>query len=88
MNLWEDPKRVDEPPYFGWLSSRIPLYPDTFLLKTRVHTRELGLRPRIELEPTSHLLSIEQRQGITRDRLREIASLMEHDWVHPKWDCN
>jgi hypothetical protein len=88
MNLWEDPKRVDEPPYFGWLSSRIPLYPDTFLLKTRVHTRELGLRRRIELEPTSHLLSIEQRQGITRDRLREIASLMEHDWVHPKWDCN
>jgi hypothetical protein len=88
MNLREDPKRIDEPSYFGWLSSRIRLYLDKFLLKTRVHTREVVLRPYVELEPISHPLSIEQRQGVTRDRLREIAALIEHDWVHPKWNCN
>jgi hypothetical protein len=85
-NLAQDPKRAGEPAYFGWLSSRIQLYPDTLLLKTHVHTRQVGIRPYVELEPTDHPLAIEQRAGITKDRIREIAELTEHRWLHPKWD--
>jgi hypothetical protein len=33
QNLRDDPKRTEESPYFGWLSSRIQVYPDTLLLK-------------------------------------------------------
>lgn len=77
--VWEDPNRVNEPPYFGWLSTRLPGYPDTFLLKTHVHTRELGRRPFVELEPTDHPLAVEQRTGITWDRVQEIAELVLHD---------
>jgi hypothetical protein len=36
-------------------------------------------RPTIELEPTSHPLAVEQRQGITFDRLLEIYALNGHD---------
>jgi hypothetical protein len=86
MNLIEDENRVTEPPYFGWLSSRIQIYPDTYLLKTHVHTRELGMRPFVELEPTDHPLAVEQRQGITENRVREIAALSEHGWIHPQWN--
>ncbi|HXJ87185.1 MAG TPA: DUF2199 domain-containing protein [Candidatus Binatia bacterium] len=75
----------DEEPYFGWLCSRIQMYPDTLLLKTHVHRRQ-GRRPFIELEPSDHPLAIEQRTGITRERAREIAELYEHKWVHPRWD--
>ncbi|APZ93323.1 hypothetical protein Fuma_02940 [Fuerstiella marisgermanici] len=56
----------------------LPLYPDTFLLKTHVHTRTLGLRPFVELEPTDHPLAVEQREAITMDRVREIAEALLH----------
>lgn len=74
-SLAKNPRRIEEPPYFGWLCSRIQMYPDTLLLKTHVHTREVGTRPYIELEPTDHPLASEQRRGITRARVREIAEL-------------
>jgi hypothetical protein len=76
--LWEQPGRESEPPYFGWLSTALPGYPDTVNLKTLVHTREVGRRPFIELEPTDHPLAVEQREGITRERVQEIAELVLH----------
>jgi hypothetical protein len=76
--LWEQPGREAEPPYFGWLSTRLPGYPETLSLKTMVHTREVGRRPRIELEPTDHPLAVEQREGITMARVQEIAELVLH----------
>lgn len=76
--LWESDDRVDEPPYFGWLSSSLPGYPETLSLKTHVHTREVGRRPYIEIEPTDHPLAIEQRGGITMDRVKEIAEMVLH----------
>jgi hypothetical protein len=85
--LVNDPIRVNEPPYFGWLSSRIQMYPDTFALKTNVHTRAVGLRPFIELQPTEHPLAVEQGTGISTQRLMEIAENFEHMWQHPDWDA-
>jgi len=77
--LWEVEGRENEPPYFGWLSTTLPCYePDTFLLKTHVHTRPVGERPFIELEPTDHPLAIEQRNGITLKRVQEIAECVRH----------
>src|SRR5262245_37177138 len=76
---WTTPGRESEPPYFGWLSTALPCYPEpTLHLKTRVHTREVGRRPRVELEPTDHPLAVEQRTGITWDRVREIAEQVLH----------
>ncbi len=76
LELWEKPEREKEPPYFGWLSTSLPGYPETLNLKTMVHTRAVGVVPFIELEPTDHPLAIEQRQGISRDRIQEIAAIV------------
>lgn len=76
--LWDDPARVQEPPYFGWLSVSCPATPSTHNLKTNVHFRAPGQRPLIELEPTDHPLAIEQRLGIPVGRLAELASIVEH----------
>ena len=78
LELWERPERVSEPPYFGWLSTRIAGYPDTVNLKTNVHMRPVGERPQIELEPTDHPLAVEQREGITLARVQAIAEQMLH----------
>ena len=71
--LWESFGRENEPPYFGWLSTALPCYPDTLNLKTHVHTRPVGLRPLVELEPTEHPLAVEQQNGITMVRVKEIV---------------
>ncbi|HZS09300.1 MAG TPA: DUF2199 domain-containing protein [Blastocatellia bacterium] len=77
-NLWNTEGRESEPPYFGWLSTSIPGYPETLSLKTNVHAREVGRRPFIELEPTDHPLAVEQREGITWERVQEIAEIVLH----------
>ncbi|MEV5414503.1 DUF2199 domain-containing protein [Thermopolyspora sp. NPDC052614] len=77
--LWDTPGRENEPPYFGWLSTELPLYsPSTINLKTNLHTRAIGLRPLIELEPTDHPLAVEQRNGITLARAQQIAETLLH----------
>lgn len=83
-SLWDRPDRVDEPAYFGWLSNSLPGYPETLNLKTNVHTREVGLRPYIELEPTDHPLALEQRDGITLARVKEIGEMVYHRNSSPR----
>jgi hypothetical protein len=76
--LWQDPGRVNESGYFGWLCNAIPGYPETLYLKAEVHSRDVGVRPFIELEPTKHPLALEQANGITFARVTEIAEQMHH----------
>ena len=78
MELWDTPGRENEPPYFGWLCTSLPRYPDTLHLKTHVYTRPVGQRPVVELEPTDHSLAVDQRNGITMNRVREIAEALLH----------
>jgi hypothetical protein len=79
LELWKEEDLADEPPRFGWLNNSLPNYPDTLSLKTHIHVRSGNLRPAVELEPTDHPLAVEQREGITIERLEEIvASLMQH----------
>ena len=66
-------------PFFGWLNAWLKPYPDTVNLKTRVHLRDHGIRPLIELEPTEHPVAVEQREGISVARVSEIYAQMVHD---------
>ena len=75
---FDDAKQSHIGPFFAWLASELPLYPSTQLLKTLLHLRDDGIRPRIELESTDHPLSVEQRTGITVDRVAEIYAYHEH----------
>lgn len=79
IKYFDEPKRAHIGPFFGWLNAWIKPYPDTVNLKTRVHFRDDGMRPYIELEPTDHPLAVEQRNGISIERLAEIYALMVHD---------
>ena len=65
-------------PFFGWLCTSLPAYPETLHLKTMVHLRDYGIRPYVELEATDHPLAVEQRNGITMERVQEIVDLVEH----------
>ncbi|WP_329176341.1 DUF2199 domain-containing protein [Streptomyces sp. NBC_01477] len=73
--VWNAEGCEAEKPYFGWFSTELALCSEsTTDLKTNAHTRPVGTRPFIELEPTDQPLAVEQRKGITHDRVREIAT--------------
>jgi hypothetical protein len=80
VDLWETPGRESEPPYFGWLNTSLPHYPETLNLKTNVHTRPIAERPQIELEPIDHPLVLEQRRGISLARAQSLARHLLQEW--------
>jgi hypothetical protein len=78
--LWEDRRRTEEPPYFGWLSNDLPTYePTTLALPADVVTDDLGLRPLILLHDGDHPLITDQRVGISYERAVELD--LKH--LHP-----
>jgi len=76
---WDDADRDRLGPYFGWLCTSLPGYPETVFLKTRVYQRLPGLRPTLELEPTDHPLAVHQREGIPVGDLVAIVQPFFHD---------
>ncbi|MET8380805.1 DUF2199 domain-containing protein [Streptomyces microflavus] len=78
-DLWDMPEQESKKPYFGRLTTDLPVHSPTALnLKTDVHPRPIGRRPFVELEPTDRPLAVEQRTGIAKDRVREIAAAVLH----------
>ena len=75
---WDDPERASDPPYFGWLCSRIPIYPNTLHLKLSVQSRAPGSTPLFTVEPTEHPLALDQHNGITSERWHQIAHQLLH----------
>jgi hypothetical protein len=77
-DLWDAEGREAEPPYFGWLQSALPYHLSTLALKAAVHTQPVGKRPLIELEQTDHPVSLEQRHGISFERVQQIVEAAIH----------
>lgn len=68
----EDPKRVELPPMFSWLSTQIEEYSETLNLKMYAHIQPPGTCPNFRLELTDHLLAQEYHKGITPERVKAI----------------
>jgi hypothetical protein len=63
----------DEPPFDCQVSSEIPGYPSTFLLNAEVQLGTPTQRPAVRVNRCSHLLSTEQREGISMARVHELV---------------
>lgn len=66
-------------PWVGWLSNQLGGYPETTRLVCRAEPRDGGLRPVLLLKPTEHPLVLEQRDGVSFDRILEIFAANGHD---------
>lgn len=78
QQLWKTPGRESEPPFPGFLNSEIAPYGRTLDLELTVHTQPVGRRPHFYLTDAHHPLAIEQRTGITLQRVEQIAEAMLH----------
>jgi hypothetical protein len=79
VETFDSGKQDDLGPWFGWFSNRLKGYPDTLNLKCQVRPQAGRQRPSIELEQSEHSLAIDQRDGITFDRLLDIYAAHGHD---------
>jgi hypothetical protein len=79
VETFEDDDQGKLGPMFGWLSNTLKGYPETLSLKCYVQPRNGRRRPLIELEQTDHPLAIDQRDGLSFDRLLEIYAANGHD---------
>lgn len=78
MELWDKHGREAEPAYFGWLSTALPVFPDTMFLKTMVKTQPVGEVPTITVEPTDHPLAVAQHKGVRLAEVRRWVELLLH----------
>ena len=76
VETYDSPDTTDQ--YFGFLCNYLPVYQNTYALKTKVHPRTGNNRPNIELEKTVHPLSIDFHQGITIQKAQELAERFMH----------
>lgn len=77
---WQTPGREKLiGPYKGRLNNQLPEYaPTTVNLKCTVHIEPVGSRPLFFIAEPEHPLAIEQRNGISLERIQQIASILMH----------
>ena len=73
IDFWEDPKRLDQERYFGWLQTIVPTYGDTLNIKTFAIEQAVGLIPEIKVIEENHPLKFDQDNGITYKKTLEIV---------------
>jgi hypothetical protein len=76
--LWRAEGREAEPPFLGYLNNELSLYGPTLNLEVDVHTQPVGRRPHFTVVDTTHPIAVEQREGLTLQRIEEIAITMAH----------
>jgi hypothetical protein len=62
--LWNNPTRVEQDAYFGWLQTIVPTYGNTLNIKTIARENEVGIIPSIEIIEEDHPLLHDQQRGI------------------------
>ena len=61
-------------PYKGRLNNSLSEYPDTLNLKCTIQVSVVGERPLFYIDEPDHPLAVEQKQGISLERVQQIAS--------------
>ncbi len=76
--LWTVEGREQEAAFPGWLNTQLPVFGDTYNLEVSVQTQPVGQRPQFRVVDQDHPLAVEQRDGITMERVEAIAEMMLH----------
>jgi hypothetical protein len=63
-------------PYKGRLANAVSIYSDTLNQRLEIQIRPVGSRPLFILEEADNPLSVEQRQGLTRQKAAEYGCLL------------
>jgi hypothetical protein len=76
MDVWNEPNRINQDPYFGWLQTSVPTYGDTLNLKTIAIEQEICFIPNIKSIEENHPLTFDQENGISYLKAVEIVQII------------
>jgi hypothetical protein len=76
-DLWWDPQGAQEPAFAGFLANELEPYQATFGLAAELKLHEVDRVPSIRLRESSHPLRRDQQEGITLERLHELAATVD-----------
>ncbi len=76
MDCWDSTNRKDYGPYFGWVQNQIPTYENTINIKSKAIEQEVGIIPEIKITEVNHQLAIDQKNGITYQKAKEIVEFI------------
>jgi hypothetical protein len=76
--MWAVEGREGEPAFKGYLDSEMYVFGDTVNLEVMVETQVVGRRPHFRVCDPEHPLAREQRDGISMERVVEIAEMVLH----------
>jgi len=76
--LWNTEGREAEPAFAGYLNSELPPYGNTIDLEISVQTQPVGKRPHFTVSDPEHPLAIEQREGISLERIERVTEQILH----------
>lgn len=79
VETFDDGEQGDLGPWSGRFANSLQGYAQTLNAPCRVLPRDDNLRPCIEIANCSHPLAVEQRDGITFDRVLDLYALNGHD---------
>lgn len=81
--MWNDPIRINNEPYFGWLQTEVPTYVNTINIETIAYENKIGLIPTIEIIKSNHALYNDQQNGIdfkaAKDKVQQILKTLHSD---------
>lgn len=76
--MWEDPQRIHNEPYFGWLQTVVPGYDHTINIKTMAYESEMGMIPTIKVIEEHHPLTLDQENGISfEEAVKRVDSILK-----------
>jgi hypothetical protein len=73
-HLWWDPRGREEPPFPGRLANELAPYRATSGLSCELKLQDVDRVPAIRLVASEHPLSVDQRSGITFERVHDLAA--------------
>jgi hypothetical protein len=78
--IWNDPERINQEPYFGYLQNIVPTYENTLNLKLVSFESKVGCIPAIEIIDEEHPLFHDQQNGITFQEASAKVQTILKDW--------
>jgi len=76
--MWTTEGRELEAPFKGYLDSELFLFGNTINLEVMVQTQVVGRRPHFTVMDPQHPIAVDQRDGLTMERVIDIAEMILH----------
>jgi len=83
-DCWElEGREKKHGPYNARLANSLSIYPETLNLKVKIILQPVGVRPLFVIEDVQHMLSVQQKSGISKQQAVELASFLHHSEGRP-----